>query len=113
MTQREAIYTVGFEHKNPIPAAARKGPFVFSGGFTGRDHHTGELPDLLEDQITNIFSHFRELMRTVGGTTDDILKVTFWVTDLHDHSALNRAWLAMFPHELNRPARQTLKRRYR
>jgi len=66
MAARASIDLPGFQHANPIPAASRKGPFVFSGGFTGRDAATGELPVHLDTQVANIFGHVRTLMAEVG-----------------------------------------------
>lgn len=105
MASRESIDLPGFGHANPIPAASRKGPFVFSGAFTGRDPQTGELPATLDEQVTHIFGHVRALMAAVGGTTDDVMKMTVWLAEFRDRDALNREWLAMFPDPASRPAR--------
>lgn len=105
MTSRESIDLPGFGHANPIPAASRKGPFVFSGAFTGRDPQTGELPPTLDEQVAHIFGHVRALMAAVGGSIDDVMKMTVWLVNFRDRDALNREWLAMFPDAASRPAR--------
>ncbi len=101
----------GFRHANPVPVASRRGPFLASGALTGRDPATGEMPVALEAQCANVFGHVRALMAAVGGTTDDILKMTFWLADARDRDALNREWTAMFPDPSNRPARQAVAAR--
>lgn len=108
MTARESVYIAGFGHDNPIPVASRKGPFVFSGVLTGRDPETRLLPRGLEEQIANVFVHVGELMTVVGGTPDDVIKMTFWLADPADRVALNREWLSTFPDASSRPARQVM-----
>lgn len=98
-----------FTHANPIPAASRKGPFLFSGAFTGRDPVTRELPEGLDAQTANIFAHVRAVMAAAGGSTDDIVKMTFWLVAFRDRAALNREWLLMFPDPESRPARHAVR----
>ena len=107
--RRMSIDLPGFSHVNPIPAASRKGPFVFSGAFSGRSAATGELPPTLDAQMSLVFAHVRTLMDRVGGTVDDVVKMTFWLVDPRDRTALNREWLALFPDDESRPARHVLK----
>ena len=108
MTERISIDLPGLRHANPIPAAARIGPFLASGALTGRDPLTREMPVTLERQCANVFTHVRALMAAAGGGTDDILKMTFHLADPRDRKALNREWLAMFPDPARRPARQVV-----
>jgi len=108
MTRRVSIEVGGFGHENPIPAASRIGPFLFSGVLTGRDPETREMPDTLEDQCANVFHHVAELLAAAGGSTDDIAKLTFWLANYRNRDALNREWMAMFPDPAARPARQCM-----
>lgn len=108
MSRRVSIDLPGFGHANPIPAASRIGPFLFSGVLTGRDPHTGEMADGLDAQAARVFAHVRALMEAAGASTDDIIKMTFWLADYRDRDALNREWLAMFPNSSSRPARQAM-----
>ncbi|MHA3723917.1 RidA family protein [Leucobacter sp. HY1910] len=108
MARRESIYLTGFAHANPVPVASKIGPLVHSGVLTGRDPASNEMPETLEAQCQNVFAHVRELMRAVGGTTDDIAKLTFYVARYRDRDAINRAWEAMFPDPAQRPARQVM-----
>lgn len=105
VARRVSIEIPGFGHANPIPAASRIGPFVFSGSLTGRDPATRELPDGLDEQCANLFGHVRAVMSAAGGSPDDIVKLTFRLADYRDRDALNREWLAMFPDPGSRPAR--------
>lgn len=111
MAERVSIELPGFAHANPIPVASRIGPFLASGALTGRDPETREMPPDLDRQCANVFAHVRALMAAAGGSTGDILKMTFRLADRRDREALNREWLAMFPDPARRPARQTLDAR--
>jgi len=105
---RISIELPGFAHVNPIPAASRIGPFVATGAITGRDPETGEMPEDADTQYANVFGHVRQLVSELGGSADDILKMTFHLADPNDREALNREWLAMFPDAASRPARQAI-----
>ena len=105
---RRSIEISGFAHENPVPAASRIGPFVYSGVLTGRDPGTKEMPETLDAQCAFVFDRIREVMTAAGGSLDDIVKLTFWVTDYRDRAAINREWLAAFPDPSNRPARQVM-----
>lgn len=108
MSGRVSIEIAGFAHANPVPAACRIGPFLFTGVLTGRDPVTTQMPASLQAQCANVFAHMREVVAAVGGSTDDIAKITFWVADYRDRDALNREWLRMFPDAASRPARQVM-----
>jgi enamine deaminase RidA (YjgF/YER057c/UK114 family) len=106
--RRQSIYLDGFAHKNPVPAASRIGQHLYTGVLTGRDPRTHEMPADLDSQVANIFAHVRELMRVAGGSTDDIVKMTVYLSDYRDRAQLNREWVAMFPDEASRPTRQVM-----
>lgn len=108
MPRRQSIHLEGFAHANPIPVACRIGSQLHTGVLVGRDPVTHELPEGLDAQLANVFAHVRELMRVAGGSTDDIVKMTFHLAEYRDREALNREWAAMFPDEADRPARMVL-----
>jgi enamine deaminase RidA (YjgF/YER057c/UK114 family) len=105
---RRSIYVEGFSHTNPVPAACRIGPFVFSGAITGRDPQAGEMPADLDTQCANMFRHVREIVAAAGAGVGDIAKMTVWLRDFRDREALNREWAAMFPDPQSRPARHAV-----
>lgn len=108
MPRRVSIHMPGFSHRNPVPVASRIGAHLYSGALTGRDPDTGEMPEALDAQMAIVFGHVRALMHAAGGSTDDIVKLTFWLADYRDRDALNREWTAMFPDASARPARQAM-----
>jgi 2-iminobutanoate/2-iminopropanoate deaminase len=106
---RGPVYSEGFAHANPVPAAYRAGPLLFSGVITGRDQATRELPPSLDEQCERMFRAIRAVVEAGGGSTDDIAKVTVWLSDLGDRSALNAEWVRMFPDPQKRPTRHALQ----
>lgn len=106
--RRQSIYVGGFSHANPVPAAARIGSMIFSGAITGRDPETKVMPKDLDSQCANLFVHVHQIIDAAGATTDDIVKMTVWLSDFRDRDALNREWVAMFPDPQNRPARHAI-----
>lgn len=107
--RRVSVYAEGFAHANPVPAACRKGPFLFSGVITGRDQRDRSLPPTIGEQTALVFRAVRSVVEAGGGTTEDIVKMTFWLADVGDRQALNTEWQAMFPDPDNRPTRHAIQ----
>lgn len=108
MAKRQSVNGTRARHENPIPNASRIGNIVMSSVIGAMNPGTRELPPTLEAQIANVFSYIRHDIEAAGGTVDDIIKVTFWVTDpAKDRAALNGEWVKMFPDPAARPARHT------
>ena len=55
-----------------------------------------------------MFDNVRRLITTAGGTPDDIVKMTVWITDRALRPTLNKYWVEMFPDPHSRPARHTV-----
>ena len=81
MDKRRSINVAGASHVNPIPSASRRGPFVVSGAISGTDPATGKVPADLDEQCRLMFANVRRVMEAAGGTPDDIVKMTVWITD--------------------------------
>jgi 2-iminobutanoate/2-iminopropanoate deaminase len=109
MGRRQSIYVDSFGHANPVPAACRIGNMVYSGGVYGQDPATRKAADGIEAQCALMFAHVRTIVEAAGGTTEDIIKMTFWMDDRSLRPVVNREWIAMFPDEGSRPARHALK----
>ena len=108
MARRKSINFPGFSHQNPIPNASRVGNIVMSSVIGGSNPGTRELPATLEEQVRNLFTHVRNAVATAGCSTEDIVKMTFWVKDpATQREALNAEWVRMFPDADSRPARHT------
>lgn len=111
MQQRRSIDVSGARHVNPIPSASKKGPFVASGAISGTDPDTGIVPPDLDLQCRFMFENVRKVIAAAGGTPDDIIKMTVWITDRGLRETLNKHWVAMFPDPHSRPARHTVTSR--
>ena len=108
MTTRRSIYVEGFSHKNPIPAACRIGQMVYSGSIQGTDPATGKYGHDLPTQCAFMFAQVAKIITAAGGSTQDIIKMTVWMKDRTQRTALNAPWLSMFPDAQSRPARHTM-----
>ena len=108
MEQRRSIDVAGAKHVNPIPSASRRGPFVASGAISGADSETGKVPDDLDEQSRLMFENVRRVMAAAGGSPDDIVKMTVWITDRTLRPILNKHWIEIFPDPHSRPARHTV-----
>ena len=109
MPKRQSINIEGFVHKNPIPAASRIGNVLMSSIINGVDPATGKVAPTLEQQCRFMFEHVRAIMAKAGGSPDDIVKMTVWMTDRAQRDAVNTEWVKMFPDEHARPARHTMR----
>jgi 2-iminobutanoate/2-iminopropanoate deaminase len=108
MEKRRSIDVPRAKHVNPIPSACRRGPFVVSGAISGTDPETGKVPADLDEQCRLMFENVRRVMSAAGGSPDDIVKMTVWITDRSLREIMNRHWVVMFPDPQSRPARHTL-----
>jgi enamine deaminase RidA (YjgF/YER057c/UK114 family) len=109
-SKRQTLHVPGISHgANPIPSGVRLGNVVFSGGISGQDPATGQLPAEPEKQAELAFANLRRLMEAAGGSADDIGHVTVYLKDLGHRDHINREWLKMFPDEHDRPTRHTLR----
>jgi enamine deaminase RidA (YjgF/YER057c/UK114 family) len=105
MARRRSIDIEGFRHKNPIPNASRIGNFLVSGLILGVDPATGTVAPTIEEQCAHMFAHMKAIVEAGDGSTDDIIKVTVYLKDRKERTAVNAAWVKMFPDPQTRPAR--------
>lgn len=104
---RRSIYVGGIGHQSPIPNASRIGNIVASGLIRGPDPVTHKFPATIEEQCANMFANMQRAVEAGGGSTDDIIKVTFWVEKLV-RKPIDAEWVKMFPDPESRPARQVM-----
>jgi 2-iminobutanoate/2-iminopropanoate deaminase len=109
MSRRKSIEVAGLNHGPvPIPLAAVVDNVLISGGIHAMDPATGKMSDSIEQQCSQLFQNIRLIMEAADGTTEDIVKMTFFVKDTSLRGAINKEWLAMFPEAESRPARHVL-----
>jgi 2-iminobutanoate/2-iminopropanoate deaminase len=103
---RRSIDIESFQHANPIPAACRIGPLLISGITPPFDPGTRNVPDTLEAQVENLFTHVGQMLDAGGGSWDDVARMTFYVVDpSKSREAVNGPWEQRFPDPASRPAR--------
>ena len=108
MAGRQSINFPGLSHQGPIPNASRVGNILMSRIIGGSDTATREPPATLEVQIANVFGYIKSAVEAAGGTTEDIVKINFFVKDpATQRAALNAEWVKMFADPNSRPARHT------
>jgi 2-iminobutanoate/2-iminopropanoate deaminase len=109
MSARRSITVDGLQHgSQPIPSASLIRGVLASGGIAGLDPETGRVPEDLDAQVEIVFANVRRVLEAAGGTTEDVLRMTFYVRDRSSRDSINRRWLEMFPDPDSRPARHTL-----
>ena len=107
---RTSIEIESFQHQNPIPAATKCGPLIESSIIPPTSPGRREVPDSLDDQIANLFTHMGQMLGGAGATWDDMVKITFFVADAAaSRPALNAPWVEMFPDPASRPSRHNLE----
>jgi 2-iminobutanoate/2-iminopropanoate deaminase len=107
--RRASFELEGYSHgNNPIPAVARIGNLVMTGGISGIDLATGKMPETIEAQCANMFDLAAKVLQTAGVQLGDVLKVTVFLKPDLSREALNNYWLRHFPDPHSRPVRHTL-----
>ncbi|WP_172652516.1 RidA family protein [Rhodococcus opacus] len=105
--ERRAIDIDGFGHRNPIPAASRIGPIIFSSMVVGYDAGTTSVPDSAKAQVANLFEHAGAILAAAGATWNDVVRMTFYTPDPAARADINLLWTATFSDPVRRPARVT------
>lgn len=104
-----SVHVEGLQHgSQPIPAAARRHGVLASGGISGIDPSTGQVPADPAEQVRLVFGNLRRIVAAGGSDLRDIVKITFLVADRSLRDAINAEWVRLFPDPADRPARHTL-----
>jgi 2-iminobutanoate/2-iminopropanoate deaminase len=107
---RKVLHIPGNWHSGqPIPPATMTGPIVTSGGVSGLNPDTNEMPSDLAEQAQWAFEHVRRIMAAAGGSPEDIAHMNVYVKSRDIRPLVNEQWVAMFPDEENRPTRHTIQ----
>ncbi len=103
--KREAIEIPGVSHGAPIPMGAKIGNIVFSSAIMGKNAENNELPLEAEPQISCLFQNIESFMKSAGGSSENIIRMSVYLKDNSYRELFNKEWLKMFPNEEDRPAR--------
>ena len=76
--------------------AVRAGTTLYLSGQIGLDPETGRLVEGLEDQVHRVFRNLAAVSEAAGGSLDDIVKLTIYLTDLAHFTRLNEIMATHF-----------------
>ncbi|CAM5181718.1 Reactive intermediate/imine deaminase OS=Castellaniella defragrans OX=75697 GN=HNR28_002832 PE=3 SV=1 [Castellaniella defragrans] len=103
-------------HTDAAPAAVgpysqavstQSGRLVFLSGQIGLEPGTGELvSENFEGQVRQSFANMQAVIEAAGGSLDDIVKLTLFLTDLSKFASANAIMAEIIPQPY--PARSTL-----
>ena len=79
--------------------AVRAGETLYLSGQIGLDPATGQLVDGIENQIHRVFGNLKAVAKAGGGSLDDTVKLTVYLTDLSHFARVNE----IMPGYFNKP----------
>jgi reactive intermediate/imine deaminase len=87
--------------------AASGGKTVYLSGQIGLEPATGELiAESFEAQVRQAFANLKAVVAAAGGTLDNVVKLTLFLTDLGKFAAANAIMAELIPQPF--PARSTI-----
>jgi 2-iminobutanoate/2-iminopropanoate deaminase len=91
-----------------IPLGIRVNDMVFAGGIAGVDRVTSAPAGGLKSQMSAALGHLRDLLERAGGSLDNVVRATCFVTRAEDRDPIYEPWDALFPDPADRPAFKSL-----
>jgi 2-iminobutanoate/2-iminopropanoate deaminase len=77
-------------------SGVKAGGFVFFSALRGRNPETNKSSDDTREQARQAFENLKTLMEGVGGTLDDVVKVTLYLSDLKYRMDFHAIWMEYF-----------------
>ncbi|WP_129113459.1 RidA family protein [Halegenticoccus tardaugens] len=82
---------------NPYSQAVRAGETLYVSGYGPVNPETGkEVDGGVEAQTERVLANVAATVEAAGGSLDDVVKVTVYLTDLNDYDRVNAAYGAQF-----------------
>ncbi len=92
----------------PLSQAVKAGDWVFASGQLGRDASTGGLvPGGIAAETRQVCEHLKAVLEAAGSSLDRVVKVTIYMVDLGELTAMNDVFSEYFP--VDPPARTTFE----
>lgn len=85
---------------------ASTGKIVYCSGQIGLDPATGNLRDGFDAQVDQALANMQAVLTAAGATTNNVVKLTLFLTDLGNFAAANAKMEALFQKPY--PARSTV-----
>lgn len=76
--------------------AVRCGNTVYLAGQIGLDPATMQLVEGIEAQVTRVFENLKAVAVAAGGSLEDVVKLTVYLTDLEHFTLVNRVMAGYF-----------------
>ncbi|HAP42926.1 MAG: reactive intermediate/imine deaminase [Spirochaetes bacterium GWD1_61_31] len=90
----------------PYSQAVKTGNLLFCSGQLGLDPVSGNLKDGLRAQAEQAMRNLQAVIGAAGGTLDNIVKTTIFLTTMDNFPTVNEVYGACFP--ADKPARSTI-----
>jgi 2-iminobutanoate/2-iminopropanoate deaminase len=91
---------------SPLSAARILNGVIYTSGQVGRDHKTGHIPADFAGQVHLALGNLRDIIHAAGGSMDNVLKTTLFLTRAEDFTPMNAIYSQYFPD--TKPARSTV-----
>ena len=93
----------------PYNQAVKSGHLLFTSGQIPINPETGELVSGgIREQTIQVLENLKRVVEAGGGTLDDSIKTTVFLTDMADFPEMNTIYAEFFGDE-NAPARSTIQ----
>lgn len=94
----------------PYSQAVVAGGFVFTSGQIPVDPASGQMVDGdIKAQAEAVLRNIKAVLEAAGSGLDRVVKVTVFLQDLNDFSAMNEVYTKYFPDKAQAPARTTVQ----
>lgn len=91
----------------PYSQAVQWGKLLFISGQIALDNKTNTVEGNIIEQTESVLKNIRAILQSVGGELNNILKVTVYLKDIKDISAVNEIYGKYF--NKNEPARSAFE----
>ncbi|XUW99409.1 MAG: RidA family protein [Dehalogenimonas sp.] len=106
--KKEIIHTDGAPKTiGPYSQAVRTSNLLFTSGQLPIDPATGEVSGDISVQTKQVLENLKAILTAAGGSLDDVVKATVFITDLSNFSVMNNVYSSYF--KASPPARSTVE----
>ncbi|PPD58746.1 RidA family protein [Dehalogenimonas etheniformans] len=91
----------------PYSQAVKTSNLLFTSGQLPIDPATGEVSGDISVQTKRVLENLKAILTAAGGSLDDVVKATVFITDLSNFSAMNNVYSSYF--KALPPARSTVE----
>ncbi|SBW03231.1 conserved hypothetical protein [uncultured delta proteobacterium] len=80
----------------PYSQGLKVGSRIYVAGQRPADAATGKIPEDFASQAKQVLENVRHVLEAGGGTMDDVVKVTVYLTDIANFAAFNAIYTTYF-----------------